>query len=99
MTTAPLTLEQASQMSRVLVGSCLLSARKASGCSSQETEEQVKVGVKAGDARGGRLGTEQDAGLKIRLKAAPAVPEGRSMSARPQWSGGEGHCSFRELDG
>lgn len=71
MTTAPLTLEQASQMSRVLVRSCLLSARKASGCSSQETEEQVKLGVKAGDARGGRLGSEQDAGLEIILRAAP----------------------------
>ena len=50
MTTAPLTLEQASQKSRVLVGSCLFSAQTVRGCGSQEIEEQVKVGVKAAGA-------------------------------------------------
>lgn len=70
MTTAPLTLEQASQKSRVLVGSSLFSAQTVRGCGSQEIEEQVKAGVQAPDARVGRLGSEQDAELKIRVAAA-----------------------------
>ena len=34
-------------------------------------EEQVRLGVKAGGARGGGLGSEQDAGLEGMLRAAP----------------------------